>query len=353
MLLNTLSISGIHSPSKGKTTQESGDSPFYTKEEYNDEAFEYEKLIMRLRNSGKLGQNKKRSVLVLSSIGKDQPYGEGRTLEQFFLTIFTLVENQPKYDFSLGLLNNFPNEVEKIKHYITKNEEKMSKYFNKITVSSAPHLEDAGGISRESRHDDSKQRLRRRLIARSRNFLMSESLENEQYILFMDSDIVSFDKQEMFIDVMVKSEKDIIVPRIRKRFGLTDYDRNSWRGKRTKPTQEQLDIMDSNQWDKFDYVPKDVPGEIFHFFHLDNTENEELKKLDHFEPLDSVGGAVLFFKSIIYRQGVIFPTSYIVGTTWDRLEGYDGIETEGICYLAKPLGYECWGMPNLSAYHIE
>jgi hypothetical protein len=26
-------------------------------------------------------------------------------------------------------------------------------------------------------------------------------------------------------------------------------------------------------------------------------------------------------------------------------EGYDGIETEGICFTAKTLGYKCWGMP--------
>ena len=144
------------------------------------------------------------------------------------------------------------------------------------------------------------------------------------------------------------------MPRIR-RGDLSDYDRNSWRGKRTKPTLEQLQLMDENKWDQFDYVPRDIELEMFHFFNLDNKDELTIdqQKLSYMVELDSVGGAVLFFKSYIFKQGAIFPTSYIIGTTWDRLEGYDGIETEGICYLAKPLGYRCWGMPNLVAHHVQ
>ena len=101
--------------------------------------------------------------------------------------------------------------------------------------------------------------------------------------------------------------------------------------------------MDNNQWDQWDYVPRDVQNNMYHFqTYIDNKDNEfELHKddPDYIIPLDSVGGAVLFMKSIVIKQGVIFPTSLIVGTTWDRQEGYDGIETEGVCYLAKPLGF--------------
>ncbi len=44
---------------------------------------------------------------------------------------------------------------------------------------------------------------------------------------------------------------------------------------------------------------------------------------------------------------------YIVGTKWEHKEGWDGIETEGICYMAKALGYKCWGMPNEIIKHDQ
>jgi len=45
-----------------------------------------------------------------------------------------------------------------------------------------------------------------------------------------------------------------------------------------------------------------------------------------------------------------FPTEYIVGTDWEHF-GYDAIETEGICYLAKSIGAQCWGMPHVVVEH--
>jgi hypothetical protein len=63
-----------------------------------------------------------------------------------------------------------------------------------------------------------------------------------------------------------------------------------------------------------------------------------------------VGGAVLFMRAEVVRRGVVFPTQFIVGGEWDY-EGYDGIETEGLCYIAQHLCYKCWGMPAMHATH--
>ncbi|CAI5760581.1 unnamed protein product [Candida verbasci] len=170
----------------------------------------------------------------------------------------------------------------------------------------------------------------------------------------MDSDIIKFKNNRKFLKTLIKANKDIIVPRI-DIFGMKDYDKNSWRGERTKPNQNQLKMMDNNDWENVDYIPKDKEGKIYHYENYLKNENNEYEinknNLNYVVPLDSVGGAVLLVKSIIFKQGIMFPTSYIVGTTWDRIEGYDGIETEGICYMAKSLGYSCWGMPNLYALH--
>ena len=66
--------------------------------------------------------------------------------------------------------------------------------------------------------------------------------------------------------------------------------------------------------------------------------------------LDSVGGTMLWVKASVHRDGVIFPVANIVGSDWHR-QGYVGLETEGICWLAKFLGYKCWGMPHTVIMH--
>ncbi|KAI5950243.1 hypothetical protein KGF54_005200 [Candida jiufengensis] len=357
----------------------------FNKEEYIDDLYKYTKIIYKQPNLLKTihSSSSKPTILILSTISKHLPYGPDRTIADFIKTINSLIyditKNQPQdtsktssggpsnYKFSLGLSINSPSEFEELQKFIEINDVKFFKRFDKITLLSSPEMENQHEIkfenditeevelNRDNRHDDHKQRVRRRIIAKNRNFLISNSLEIEQFTLFLDSDIVKFDNSLNFIDILVNSNKDIIVPRIKRGDFITDYDRNSWKGLRTKPNEEQLAIMDSNVWSKFDYVPQDIPGSTWHFADFDSnpdSHTEEEKKLNHVVPLDSVGGAVLFFKSIIYKQGVIFPASYLIGTSWERMEGYDGIETEGVCYLAKPLGYSCWGMPNLNAYHV-
>lgn len=116
-------------------------------------------------------------------------------------------------------------------------------------------------------------------------------------------------------------------------------------------------MMDEGRWDEWDhsFMPQDVKPQMWHFgdflLNKDGERDGHEDDIHYHVPLDSVGGAVLFAKSIIYKQGVVFPASYIIGTEWGREEGYDGIETEGVCYLARPLGYKCWAYPNIVAHH--
>ncbi|EDK46753.1 hypothetical protein LELG_04934 [Lodderomyces elongisporus NRRL YB-4239] len=339
---------------KESSEKKTPDSTPYSKQNYIENLTGLKKITYTLKQAEneKVSSSQKPTVLIVSSVGKDEPYGPGRSFELFMDTILTLIDNtDSKYQFSLGLQNNHLAEFNKIESHIAAKLESLATKFHKITLSSAPQLE-GEGVSRNDRHNDAMQRTRRRLIARSRNFLISQALADEQYIITLDSDIIGFEQGPKMLEIMINSNRDIIVPRVT-RGGISDYDRNSWRGKRTKPLQEELDLMDANKWGEFRYVPRDVQGEIYHFYmHVDSQLTDEQKQLNYAVPLDSVGGAVLFFKSIVFKQGANFPTSYIIGTTWDRSEGYDGIETEGLCYLAKPLGYSCWGMPNLVAYHI-
>jgi hypothetical protein len=53
-------------------------------------------------------------------------------------------------------------------------------------------------------------------------------------------------------------------------------------------------------------------------------------------PLDSVGGTILYLRAKLVREGVVLTHFNIVGTTWEQ-PGWIGVETEGLCYMAKGL----------------
>ncbi|RLV93923.1 Vanadate resistance protein [Spathaspora sp. JA1] len=342
-----------HDSTAAAPASESAPIHAYHKVEHTDKSYQISTVVYEKNTPSDL--ENKNSVIILSSIGNDRSYGNDRDFRKFLEVVnhIVKVKDTSKYEFSLGIQCNDETEYSNIKSIIASKQEELYSILSRITLVSAPFLEHQVGLTRENRHEDRLQRVRRRLIAKSRNFLWSTALKNEQYIFFMDADMISM--TDHIVDHFVDSGKDVVVPRVATNGGNPDYDKNSWRGQRTKPNQQQLDLMDSNKWDEWDYTPFDVKHHIFHFetYLQDETAVQEHKaETNYIVPLDSVGGAVLFAKSIVFKQGAIFPTSNIIGTSWDRSEGYDGIETEGLCYLAKPLGFSCWGMPNIVAVHV-
>lgn len=333
-------------------------APLYQKSEFREGENMYTKVVYLNRV---LAESKwDDTILFLTTIGSQTPFGEGKSFQDLFNTI-RLID----YDFnkvSFGFLVSTDDDFKALNSWFELYFNRLSSMdtasaardsMRRVTIILSPFLEKQfSAIDRENRHLDGVQRLRRRLIASARNFVLINSLENEKYTLFIDADIIKIENPRM-LKTFIASGKDIIVPRIMKG-GHPDYDKNSWAGQRSVPSRKQLELMDKNQWDLVDYVPHDVPGNIYHFetfYEQNRNAVGEKKKDDYLIKLDSVGGAMLFAKSIIYRQGVLFPPNYIIGTTWERKEGYDGIETEGLCYVAKVLGYECYGMPNMVAEH--
>jgi peptide chain release factor subunit 1 len=72
--------------------------------------------------------------------------------------------------------------------------------------------------------------------------------------------------------------------------------------------------------------------------------------------LDTVGGTVLLVRGDIHREGLIFPCfPYGAANPAARCPSplaVDGeIETEGLGIMARDMGYQCWGMPNLEVLH--
>jgi len=74
--------------------------------------------------------------------------------------------------------------------------------------------------------------------------------------------------------------------------------------------------------------------------------------------LDAVGGTMLLIRADLHREGLVFPafpygrrnrfareTNPLMG------DGMGEVETEGLGLMAKDMGHECWGMPNLEIVH--
>lgn len=292
------------------------------------------------------------SLLIISSIGNERSFGASRTFKDFFTTIQTL-DYDPKmvnFGFNCASQNLFDSIIAFFDEFI---QSETPFPYGRVTVTYASFMGES--FSRSS-HAPRVQRARRRSIARARNFAIANSLINEKYTLFLDADIVNFVNTDM-VRYFVNSGKDIIVPRITRGSDI-DYDKNSWRGQRVLPSARDYEIMDKNRWESFKFVPHDETDRMFHLrdhYMLVETldQSDPKRSLDYLEELDSVGGAVLFAKSVIYQQGIQFPVLNIIGTTWGRLEGFDGIETEGLCYMARVLGYRCYAMPNLVAQHYH
>ena len=191
-------------------------------------------------------------------------------------------------------------------------------------------------VARENRQDPSLQKERRRLLARYRNTLTLSSLEQfHDAVLWIDADIVRIPND--LLAKFVKSDKEIIVPRTNYKSGR-EYDMNTWAGPRLKPTIDQRNKVARGEF----FEPNRTPDTKF--LHMFPSDSEE------FVEMDSVGGTVLFMRAEVVRQGVVFTTQYIVGAEWEY-EGYDGIETEGICLLAQRLCFKCWGMPKEVCTH--
>jgi hypothetical protein len=133
---------------------------------------------------------------------------------------------------------------------------------------------------------------------------------------------------------MYASGRDIIMPDC---LEYTDfsYDLNAWTGDHDAPTADQLTTTEQGGL----YITDGGrPKTMF-------ITDMRRKQMGEFVELVSVGGTVLFVRAEVHLKGAIFPPYAVIGTLWNRTEGWDGLETEGICYIARSIGYKCWAMP--------
>jgi len=162
---------------------------------------------------------------------------------------------------------------------------------------------------------------RRAILAKSRNHLLFHALDDEEWVLWLDVDVIEYPPD--LIQRLLAVGKDIVQPHCVLDYGGRTFDRNGWRDH----------------------------GRL----HLDDLREEgELVELD------AVGGTVLLVRADLHRDGLIYP-AFFYGRGNPRIR--DGrrreiagevageIETEGLGIMARDMGHECWGMPRFEVLH--
>ena len=162
---------------------------------------------------------------------------------------------------------------------------------------------------------------RRKILAKSRNHLLFRALEDEDWVLWLDVDVIDYPPD--LIERLLAAGRDILHPHCVQRYGGQTFDRNAWRDH----------------------------GRV----HL-----SDLRGGPDLVRLDTVGGSVLLVRADLHREGLIFPcfpygaANPAVRRPHPLGEQFQGeIETEGLGILAMDMGYQCWGMPNLEVLHAD
>ncbi|KAL0050695.1 hypothetical protein WJX82_005308 [Trebouxia sp. C0006] len=308
------------------------------------------------------------SLLALSIVKDSRSWGANRGLLDFLNLLTNLTQQTPDVKLSLGLLISDtttytdlglalnaekPSQPSTCANADQTHASKVGDYLQQLRMQRAmvlhcPQDQHLAKLTPNTKRSPQGQMLRRRGLARLRNQLLFSALEQEDAVLWIDSDIIAA-PQDM-LPKMIASNLDIITPscyfydkswpRWRQKQWYFDY--NVFQGFVSRPEKNELvEIAAGRSFPQ--KTKQNRHGDIKFLDELAHNKSE-------FVQLNSVGGTMLWVKASVHRDGVVFPVANIVGSEWDR-QGFVGLETEGICWLADFLGYKCWGMPHTVIMH--
>jgi peptide chain release factor subunit 1 len=165
------------------------------------------------------------------------------------------------------------------------------------------------------------QLVRRSILARSRNTLLFRALHDEEWVLWIDVDVVDYAPETL--ETLLATGFDIVQPHCVLKKGGPTFDRNAWAWRDNRATLMQ-----------------------------------DLRAAEGPVRLDAVGGTMLLVRADLHRDGLIFPPfRYGVESPFIRAShpfwGRGEVETEGFGILAKDMGLQCWGLPNLEILHAR
>lgn len=162
------------------------------------------------------------------------------------------------------------------------------------------------------RWEPSFQVERRTVLAKSRNHLLFRALDDEDWVLWLDVDVIEYPPN--LVERLLATGREIVQPHCVLDYGGPTFDQNGW--------------IDQGR------------------YHMD-----ALRGGPELVELHAVGGTVLLVRADIHRDGLVFP-AFLYGRENSRIRQDRGeLETEGLGMMAYDMGHRCWGMPNFEVRH--
>lgn len=241
-----------------------------------------------------------------------------RFLPEYFSNLLNL--QYPHEKISIGFLESDSNDG--TFDWLRENLFKLEREFRCVTLLKR----DFDFKFKVPRWEPSIQVKRRSILAKSRNFLLYTSLDDEEWVLWLDVDVCSYPVD--IINQLLAVEKEIVTPECILEATGKSYDWNTFK---FKPGAEDQD------WTPYTIDGVRLPPKGEGRLHLEDLQNYDLVEVD------GVGTTMLLVKADLHREGLNFPSySY---------KGY--IESEGLAMMAKDMGYTSWGLPNLKILHFD
>ena len=300
------------------------------------------------RNESGSGANGEGGTVLILTPMRDRAHALGR----FFGMIAKLT--YPKHLISVGILEGDSKDSTFTDAQAALNNLLEVHGFRRATLIKRDY---AFNVERTNRHDYHVQQERRSTLARLRNFLFVSALYDEDWVLWIDSDLAWYPKD--IIEVMMATKKDLIVPHCL--LGFNTYDYNSW-----QETRESLALQSTMQPEELLYEGyleeagvdtkrlhmtelqyrcedevRDQRSHLEHRREHGDSGDDQMCKEDGLVKLDGVGGAVILMRSALHREGLYFPP-YAFNHS---------IETEGMAKMCSEMGLQAYGMPMLKVWH--
>lgn len=170
------------------------------------------------------------------------------------------------------------------------------------------------------RWSEAHQYPRRVTLAKARNYLLSKALDDEDWVLWLDADIIDYPPD--VLQRLLAFGKEIIEPDCVTTPGGKTFDLNAWSGK-------------------------------------GRTHIHDMRGLPSPQRLDAVGGTMLLIKADLHREGLIFPP-FAFGDRHPAVRDQNPmlppgrvgeVETEGLGIMALAMGHQPWAAPDIEIVH--
>lgn len=191
----------------------------------------------------------------------------------------------------------------------------------------------------DDRHGVAVQGIRRKLMGRARNWLLSAALKPEHtWVFWRDADIET--SPDTILEDLMSFDKDVIVPNVWRPLpkwlgGQQPYDLNSW-------VESPAALELAERLDEDDVIVEgyaEYPTWRVHLAYLrdENGNGNPREVLD----LDGIGGVSILAKAKVFRAGINFP-----GFAFEN-----HAETEGFGKMARKQGFSVAGLTQYTVWH--